>query len=132
MAAEDIIPHQFKPGQSGNPKGRPPGFKTEVRRIYNEDNSIIWVDAEHVKERTHKGKKQYGLQLTKKNAILAKLDRLIMKAKDSVAMAGIKFLFKDILMDKEIKNQTNIQNNVEVNEVLTVDTEEVVNIIKFF
>jgi hypothetical protein len=37
---QNIEPHKFKPGQSGNPKGRPPGRKslaTIIRELENED-----------------------------------------------------------------------------------------------
>lgn len=44
MANTDgLIPHQFKPGQSGNPNGRPKGtlnFKTILRKILDDDISF--------------------------------------------------------------------------------------------
>lgn len=43
MAAKDIIPHKFKKGQSGNPKGRPklPDIKEALAKILAEEKDGV-------------------------------------------------------------------------------------------
>ncbi len=107
---------KHRPEDAASYGGRPVGFKKELRQIYNENGGVIWVEAYEVIERSYEGRKQYGLQLPKKLALVAKLNNLIMTAKDSVSLQGIKFLFKDILAE-DTKSEVTINNNqIEINK----------------
>jgi len=95
--------------------GRPPSIKKEIREIFDSQDSIIWVNKQP-EERIHEGKKQWGLQLTRKERLIEKLDCLIMKGKDSISLNALKFVFKLLSDDKE-SNAIKIENTqVNINE----------------
>ena len=53
MSKEDIIPHQFEPGQSGNPNGRPIGRKSITAMLQELMSKEITIkDLNGVKHRT--------------------------------------------------------------------------------
>lgn len=96
MAAEDIIEHQFKPGESGNPNGRPKGSKnisTIIREFMDEEMTV--VDPIKKKEMSRKISEIVVLKLIKKaiqdedlGSIKELIDRLEGKAAQRIDFSG--------------------------------------------
>lgn len=85
---------QFTSEYQPEGRGRKLSFRKRYQEIQKEANGVIWVPDTNVQTRTREGKKQYGFTLTKVDALLTKLDRLIMKSNESTALAAIKFLWE--------------------------------------
>jgi len=117
--AEHLIPHQFQPGQSGNPNGRPPG-----RLNYNTqmDLALQRLAQEYVKKYNSRHKKKIRiedvdiegdifLQLANKaragdqKAIDSFLDRRHGKATQPVAVADLTGLAAGVRNEDDIREQ---------------------------
>lgn len=83
--------------QNINRDGRPLSFKKRFQELYGEgSDGVIWIDAEKVAKRVKDGRTEYGLPLTKRDSILAKLDRLLMSNKEAISLDAIKFIWNQI------------------------------------
>ena len=92
-----------------NRKGRPKSFRRDYRDVLD-NGAILWVNKDKVKQRTKDGVEQYGLQLTKQEAIIVKLDRIIAKSKDRISLDAIKFLIKHL--DEPHSKKIQVEGNV--------------------
>lgn len=94
MSKSNIIPHEFKPGQSGNPKGRPKGSRSisDMLRQYLETNIKTPYDVNHP---------ETGEKIAK------------MKAKDFIALNLITKAIKGSKEEIQLKATELIQDRME-------------------
>ena len=94
---DPMVGVRFGEGQDATKGGRPLSFKAKYKEVYEQDDSIIWIDESLTITREKNGVKQIGLPLTKSEIIIAKLDRLIMSAKNErTSLDAIKFIWEQI------------------------------------
>lgn len=83
--------HQFKPGQSGNPKGRPKKNKTFKEEISNELDELIYIQ--------ENGQKK---QITKRKALAKKIINEALSGKTSATKIISPLLFSEQVSDEQL------------------------------
>jgi hypothetical protein len=94
---DPMVGVRFGEGQDPTKGGRPLSFKAKYKEAYEQNDGVIWIDESVTITREKNGIKQIGLPLTKSEIIIAKLDRLIMSAKNErTSLDAIKFIWEQI------------------------------------
>ncbi len=127
-----------RPADAAKYGGRHKSLKSRYDQIMNSDGGIMWIDKQDIRERKVKRKigdkeiqvDQIGVKLSSRDKVIYKLSKIIDSSKDSTALNAIKFLFGIEKDDSKIKNQVNIQNNIESNS--NPGDEDATYIITFF
>ena len=88
--------HQFKPGHSGNPKGRPKKNKTFKEEISNELDELIYIQ--------ENGQKK---QITKRKALAKKIINEALSGKTSATKIISPLLFSEQVLDEELSKELN-------------------------
>lgn len=88
--------HQFKPGHSGNPKGRPKKNKTFKEEISNELDELIYIQ--------ENGQKK---QITKRKALAKKIINEALSGKISATKIISPLLFSEQVLDEELSKELN-------------------------
>lgn len=86
--------HQFKPGQSGNPKGRPKKNKTFKEEISKELDELIYIQ--------ENGQKK---QITKRRALAKKIINEALSGKTSATKIISPILFSEQVADDELSKE---------------------------
>lgn len=86
--------YQFKPGQSGNPQGRPKKNKTFKEEISNELDELIYIQ--------ENGQKK---QITKRKALAKKIINEALSGKTSATKIISPILFSEQVSDDELSKE---------------------------